>query len=830
MKKIIATVLAAVMILSILATLAVIPAAAADDKEAGDWAVYTDPGSYKDEGGEYLYDYSDPTTSDMDIPGYEYTDEGFKVSGEYTTEGVNTKPRIQITTKEKQNLKKGISMTVEVTGFKADPGSDRWFSFYIWDQPNPAQGNVTGEFGQGYASLNRCTVIQNFISDQAFYDWTGTMSDPGSPTAPCTWSFLSDKATAGTVHATNPDENGVYTLTLDLIYDSATDYYTLYNQGIQVTPVEVVNNYFHQRFADGYAYVGFGLFNSGSDCTTTVTITEFNGEKPTGTDKADQVYNAEPMGPMIDTSTLDPSAPALLFNAKNEKKEFEKDAYMHTCDGTYVANLHDGSFRIYPESHTKVTYFSMSPDNDYTYEASDFPYAAVLFRNFCNCQQFEGMDYACEGKYGHTLQSVYYCSGANTSPGMNCRIDLEPQVEEYEDYYGNTYQLFLVDFSLFGPDWQGRINLFRVDVQYTEYMLSDEDTNFFDLCYIAFFQTEEAALNYAANYAEEYEPCAHDGEIIVTPEVPAQCTDTGWRETQQCAVCNQYLVPKKRLPALGHSYTPSEYIAPTCTEVGREAGQECTRCGLNSSMGIDALGHVEIYASDDEAHWIACKRDGCDYAKNPEPHTIGENDVCTVCGHGCPHASTEWSTTTGATCTTPGLKSEICNDCGATVNSETIPALGHTEEVLPAVDPTCTDAGRTEGKHCAVCKAVTVVQVIIPALDHTEEEIPAVDATCKDTGLTAGKKCTVCGTVTVEQTETPVTAHTYDNDTDADCNACGEKRTIATQPPVDNTPNEGGDNAGGEEEKGCGSVIGLGAFAVIATIGLAGVACFKKKD
>ncbi len=831
MKKIIATVLATVMILSILATIAIVPATAAEGEGTGDWAVYTDPASYKNEGGEYLYDYSDPTTSDMDIPGYEYTDEGFKVSGEFTTEGVNTKPRFQITTKEKQYLKKGVSLTIDVTGFKADFGSDRWFSFYIWDQPNPQQGSVTGEFGQGYACLNRCTVIQNFISDQAFYDWTGAMSQPGTPEQPCTWHFLDNMATGGTIHSTNPDENDVYTLTMNLNYDASTDYYTLYIQGVQVGPADVVNNYIHQRFADGFAYIGFGLFNSGSDVTTTATITEFNGKKPTGTDKAEQVYNAEPMGPMIDTSTLDPNAPALLFDAKNEKGEFETKGgkmELFVCDGKSVSNLHDGSFRIYPESATKITYFSMSPDNEYTYEASDFPYATVLIRNFCNCVQYPDMPYECEGKDGHDLHSVYYCAGTKTSPDANCRLDLIPQEEVYEDYHGNTYSLFMLDFSDFGTEWMGRINLFRVDISYTEYMLSDEDTKFFDLCYIAFFQTEEAAKAYAENYAEEYEPCAHEGEKITTPEVPAGCTSTGQRETVQCAICNQYIVGEKRIPALGHSYITSEYVAPTCTEYGREAGQQCTRCGLNNSAAIEPLGHIEVYKSDDEAHWIACQN--CDYAEAPEAHTIGDNDVCTVCGHGCPHTETEWTTTTTATCTTPGLKSEICNECGAVVNTEVIAALGHTEEVVPAVDPTCVNEGRTEGKKCSVCGATTVTQERVAALGHTEEVVAGKDATCTETGLTEGKVCTVCDEVLVEQTETPVTAHTYDNDTDTDCNVCGEKRTIATQPPVDNTPDEGGDNAGGEDEGGCGSVIGLGAFAVIATVALAGVVCIKKKD
>lgn len=836
MKKIIATVLATVMILSILATLAIVPATAAEDKDTGDWAVYADPGAYKDEGKEPLYVFDDPTTSEMDIPSYEYTDKGFKVSGTYATEPADTKPRFQITTKEKQNLKKGVSLTVELDGY-AEGSHDRWVSFYIWDQPNPSQGNNTGKYGNGYACLNRFTIIQNFISSQGFYDGYNLMAQPGSETNPCTWNMLDADVygptgePVGVAHNTTSVE-GVYTLTMDLVYDEGTNFYSLYIQDKQVGPAQTVNEFFQIQFPDGYGYVGFGLFNAVSNCTTTAVITEFNGEKPTGTDKADQLYNAEPLGPMIDTSTLDPEAPVLLFDAHNAKGEFERTGYLPISDGTNIANKYDGSFRIYPKDSDHDTYFSMSPDNDWTYEASDYPYAVALFRNYCNCIVEGDEDFECEGRAGHTVKSVYYCAGKNSSPDGNYRLEEWPQEEEYEDFYGNKYQLFMFDFSDFGEDWSGRINTFRLDVRYTDKMLSDEDTNHFDLCYMAYFQTAEAAKAYAEKYVNDYEPCPHEGEKIVTPEIPATCTSAGKRETEQCADCYEYTKGKapKVIPALNHDWQSSEYIAPTCTEDGREAGRACARCGANESKVIEALGHVEIYKSDEENHWIGCQN--CDYAETPEAHNIGDNDVCTVCGHGCPHTDTTWNTTTVATCSTPGLKSETCNECGATVNSEVIAALGHTEEVLPAVEPTCEEAGRTEGKKCSVCNTVTVTQTVVPAKGHTEEEIPAVDATCTETGLTAGKKCTVCGAVTVEQTETPVAAHTYDNDTDTDCNVCGAKRTINTQPPATNTPSEGGDDNSGDdgEKKGCGSVIGLGAFAVIATVALAGAVSLKKKD
>ena len=80
---------------------------------------------------------------------------------------------------------------------------------------------------------------------------------------------------------------------------------------------------------------------------------------------------------------------------------------------------------------------------------------------------------------------------------------------------------------------------------------------------------------------------------------------------------------------------------------------------------------------------------------------------------------------------------------------------------LPAVAPTCTATGLTEGKKCSTCGTVTVAQTVVPAKGHTEVIDKAVAATCTEPGLTEGKHCSACGTVLVAQTKTAALGHSY---------------------------------------------------------------------
>jgi len=71
------------------------------------------------------------------------------------------------------------------------------------------------------------------------------------------------------------------------------------------------------------------------------------------------------------------------------------------------------------------------------------------------------------------------------------------------------------------------------------------------------------------------------------------------------------------------------------------------------------------------------------------------------------------------TCTEKGQKGKICKKCGKITEKTDIDAAGHAPVTDPAVAPTETSDGLTEGSHCGVCGAVLTAQEVIPMRDPT---------------------------------------------------------------------------------------------------------------
>ena len=90
------------------------------------------------------------------------------------------------------------------------------------------------------------------------------------------------------------------------------------------------------------------------------------------------------------------------------------------------------------------------------------------------------------------------------------------------------------------------------------------------------------------------------------------------------------------------------------------------------------------------------------------------------------------------TCTEKGQKGKICKKCGKITEKTDIDAAGHTPVTDPAVAPTETTDGLTEGSHCGVCGAVLQAQEVIPMLDPTIDTWFSRSATTEADAKAAG--------------------------------------------------------------------------------------------
>ena len=75
----------------------------------------------------------------------------------------------------------------------------------------------------------------------------------------------------------------------------------------------------------------------------------------------------------------------------------------------------------------------------------------------------------------------------------------------------------------------------------------------------------------------------------------------------------------------------------------------------------------------------------------------------------------------------------------------------HVEIIDAAIPATCTEKGKTEGKHCETCGEVLVAQTEIPALGHDEVFHEAKEATCETIGWDAYVTCNRCDYTTYRE-------------------------------------------------------------------------------
>ena len=143
---------------------------------------------------------------------------------------------------------------------------------------------------------------------------------------------------------------------------------------------------------------------------------------------------------------------------------------------------------------------------------------------------------------------------------------------------------------------------------------------------------------------------------------------------------------------------------------------------LLNLKGVDVTGIlfyivVEVPVSAPATYTVSfTAAEGTSVSANMEGAAISVAAGTITVTHEC--VAGEWETVKEPTCTEAGLKVQKCTLCDKVLKEEAIPALGHKEEVIPAVAATCTETGLTEGKKCSVCNEILVAQETVAALGH----------------------------------------------------------------------------------------------------------------
>ena len=208
------------------------------------------------------------------------------------------------------------------------------------------------------------------------------------------------------------------------------------------------------------------------------------------------------------------------------------------------------------------------------------------------------------------------------------------------------------------------------------------------------------------------------------------CTEIGWDAYDTCSRCDYTTYAE--LPALNHDLKQHAAKAATCTEKGWDAYEACSRCNYTTYAEQPALNHdLEQHAAKaptcTEKGWNAyetCSR--CDYTtyvERPAQHDLEQ------------HAAK------APTCTEKGWNAyETCKNCDYTTYAE-LPALKHYLVYYKAKDPTCTEPGCDAYETCSRCDHTTYVER--PALKHDLRQRVIKAPTCTQMGW-AYETCSRC--------------------------------------------------------------------------------------
>ena len=246
-------------------------------------------------------------------------------------------------------------------------------------------------------------------------------------------------------------------------------------------------------------------------------------------------------------------------------------------------------------------------------------------------------------------------------------------------------------------------------------------------------------------YVAECKNCHNDGNVSYLK------VHTGGTETPTCTTgktCEKCGAEYGEKDPNNHDLVHHDAKAPTCTEIGWNAYEACSRCDYTTYVELPAQHDLEQHA-----------------AKAPTCTEIGWNayETCSRCDHttyaelpALNHDLVRHEAK-APTCTEIGWDTyEACSRCDHTTYAE-LPALNHDLKQHAAQAPTCTEIGWNAYDTCSRCDYTTYAE--LPALNHDLVNHDAKAPTCTEPGWNAYETCSRCNYTTYA--EQPALNHDY---------------------------------------------------------------------
>ena len=222
-------------------------------------------------------------------------------------------------------------------------------------------------------------------------------------------------------------------------------------------------------------------------------------------------------------------------------------------------------------------------------------------------------------------------------------------------------------------------------------------------------------------YVTECQNCHNDGNVSYLQ------VHTGGTETPTCTkgkTCEKCGAEYGEKDPNNHDLVHHDAKAPSCTEIGWDAYETCSRCNYTTYAELPALKHYLVYY---KAKDPTCTEPGCDAYE-----TCSRCDHTTYVERPALKHDLRQRVIKAPTCTQMGWAYETCSRCDYSA-TPLLPVLNHDLKQHAAKAPTCTEKGWDTYDTCSRCDYTTRKE--LPALNHDYQAV-TVEPTCEADGYT----------------------------------------------------------------------------------------------